>query len=200
MNDTALAPDCIAFLGTERIGRGTPSEILPAVKAALDADGTVPVLVFDAVTSELAELDLHGTLAEALARLPHQAAPTASASAPVAAPAPRAPGRPKLGVVGREVTLLPRHWEWLATQPGGASVTLRKLVERARKESVDADRARQARDATYRFMYAMAGDEAGFEDASRALFAGDRERFEAALGDWPADVRAHVLELAEGAL
>src|ERR1700739_3037247 len=43
------------------------------------------------------------------------------------------PGRPKLGVVAREVTLLPRHWDWLATQPGGGSVALRKLVGEARR-------------------------------------------------------------------
>ncbi len=71
---------------------------------------------------------------------------------------PRGRGRPKLGVVAREVTLLPRHWDWLNAQPGGASVALRKLVEQARRANGDADRARAAREAAYHFMSAMAGD------------------------------------------
>ena len=113
-----------------------------------------------------------------------------------APPAPRSPGRPKLGVVAREVTLLPRHWEWLAAQPGSASVTLRKLVEAARKASTDADLMREARDATYRFTLVMAGNEVGFEEATRALYAGDRERFEYHLASWPADVRDHALRVS----
>jgi hypothetical protein len=112
----------------------------------------------------------------------------------------RPPGRPKLGVVGREVTLLPRHWEWLATQPGGASVTLRRLVEEARRAGGDEERKRQARDAAYRFMFAVAGNEPGFEEASRALFAGDQSRFEEETERWPADVREHARTLARDAI
>src|SRR5262245_3846770 len=108
----------------------------------------------------------------------------------------RRPGRPKLGVVAREVTLLPRHWEWLGAQPGGASVALRKLVEEARRANGDADRARAARDAAYRFMSVMAGNLAGFEEASRALFADDRRRFVGLVAGWPDDVRDHVVRLA----
>lgn len=106
---------------------------------------------------------------------------------------------PGAGVVGREVTLLPRHWEWLGSQPGGASVTLRKLVERARKENAGADRVRRAREVAYRFLPAMAGDRPGFEEATRALFAGDEEKFEAETAGWPADVRGYARALAAGA-
>jgi hypothetical protein len=105
---------------------------------------------------------------------------------------PRKPGRPKLGVVAREVTLLPRHWDWLAAQPGGASVALRKLVEAARKVLSEEDQRRASQEATYRFMQVMAGNEAGFEDAARALFAGDTHRFEVLIQSWPDDVRDHV--------
>jgi hypothetical protein len=108
---------------------------------------------------------------------------------------PRRRGRPRLGVVAREVTLLPRHWAWLATQPGGASVALRRLVDDARRAGAGRDRARQARDAAYRFMHALAGDLPGFEEASRALFAGDRDRFAAAVASWPPDVREHATKL-----
>jgi len=105
-------------------------------------------------------------------------------------------GRPKLGVVAREVTLLPRHWEWLAAQPGGASVALRKLVEHALRENRGADRQRQSRDASYKFMTALAGDQPGFEEAIRALYAGNRGQFDQHVDGWPADVRAHAKKMA----
>jgi uncharacterized protein len=114
--------------------------------------------------------------------------------------APRGPGRPKLGVVAREVTLLPRHWQWLSGQPGGASVALRKLVDAARHANSAKDRVRQSQEAAYRFMSAMAGDAPGFEEAARSLFAGDARRFEQCLGAWPEDVRDHTRTLAENAL
>ena len=113
---------------------------------------------------------------------------------------PRGPGRPKLGVVAREITLLPRHWDWLNTQPGGASVALRKLVEQARHASEGKDRIRQSQEATYRFMVAMAGDRPGFEEATRALFAGDSDRFDREIASWPIDVRDHARQLAAIAL
>jgi len=108
----------------------------------------------------------------------------------------RRPGRPKLGVVGREVTLLPRHWAWLGAQRGGASATLRRLVDRARKDSADEERVRRSQDAAYRFMSAMVGDEAGFEEAARALFAADGERFRAQAQPWPPDLREYACGLA----
>jgi hypothetical protein len=110
----------------------------------------------------------------------------------------RAPGRPKLGVTAREVTLMPRHWDWLGAQPGGASVALRKLVERALRANGDEDRIRQVREAAYRFMTAMAGDAPGYEEALRALFAGDHSRLRRIVAKWPADVREHALALTLG--
>src|SRR5579863_6549713 len=124
-------------------------------------------------------------------------APVSDESAhPSDASAPRGRGRPKLGVVAREVTLLPRHWDWLASQPGGASVALRKLVEEARRANGDRDRHRAARDAAYHFMSAMAGNFNGFEEASRALFADDRGRFGELIAAWPDDIRDHIVALA----
>ena len=116
-----------------------------------------------------------------------------------AVPAPRGPGRPKLGVVPREVTLLPRHWDWLGSQPGGASVSLRKLVEKALRASAEPDRLREATESAYRFMHALAGNEAGFEEASRALFAGELARLQAEVANWPPEVRSHLLDLASRA-
>ena len=140
-----------------------------------------------------------GAVSTVLRRVPAQAK-TEPAPAEDAAPqAERTPGRPKLGVVAREVTLLPRHWEWLAGQPAGASVALRKLVEHARRASKEADRVRAAQESAYRFMTTMAGDQPGYEEAIRALFAGDLERLRQFVAKWPRDVRNHVLALAEAA-
>ena len=99
-------------------------------------------------------------------------------------------------MVAREVTLLPRHWDWLGTQPGGASVALRKLVEEARRVNADKDRLRQSQEAAYRFMSPMAGHLPGFEEATRALFAPDAARFHALIAPWPNDVREHTTTLA----
>jgi uncharacterized protein len=190
-NPSTNQPSAIAFAGTRCLAAGNLQEVALAVKAFVDAiepeDVPPAVLVFDRQTSRPIELDLRGSTAEVLARLE-----------PAATVVERGPGRPKLGVVAREVTLLPRHWEWLNEQPGGASVTLRKLVESARRTNAEADRERVTRDAVYRFMVVMAGDLPGFEEASRALFAGALALFEQLIAAWPPDVSRHILELLDG--
>jgi uncharacterized protein len=189
----------IAFARQERIAIGEPVDVTTRVKSFLDGQPEVPLFILDADSSQPIEVDLRGSLAAVLARLP---APAVVAPAPGALPAealPRGPGRPKLGVVAREVTLLPRHWDWLGTQPGGASVALRKLVEAAQRASVGADRKRAATESAYRFMHALAGNEEGFEDASRSLFAGQLDRLTHDVASWPHDVQAHLLELARRA-
>jgi hypothetical protein len=181
-----------AFEGQRRLASGALGEVALAVKRA--GQGAGPVAIFSDGTGRAIDLDLRGSDDEIVARLP--AAVTAS-TAPDAQPTePRGRGRPKLGVVAREVTLLPRHWEWLNAQPGGASVALRKLVDEARRATGDKDRQRAARDAAYHFMSAIAGDFANFEDASRALFAGDRRRLAALIAPWPDDIRDHIVKLA----
>lgn len=189
---------CIAFHGARLVAKGDLRTVALATKRLVDAEDPAGLLVFDARTSEPVEIDFRGAAEEVLARLPQPSSAGADPGEAEAADAPRAPGRPRLGVVAREVTLLPRHWEWLASRPGGASVTLRKLVEAARKASAEEDRRTAARESAFRFMNAMGGNEEGFEEACRALFAPDRSRFEAALAAWPPDVRDHALALAEG--
>jgi uncharacterized protein len=183
-----------AFEGQQRLASGPIDEVALAVKGNTRPNSS-PIAIFNDATGRAIDLDLRGTTDEVLARLPR---PALAAAEPNAAPAdePRGRGRPKLGVVAREVTLLPRHWEWLSAQPGGASVALRKLVEQARRANGDADRSRAARDAAYHFMSAMAGNLANFEEASRALFADDRRRFAGLIASWPADIRDHVVKLA----
>jgi hypothetical protein len=183
------AVTCTAFQGTRRIAGGELDAILPAIKAAWRADPHAPLLVFEDASSQLAEHDLRDQPAVAPAAREPDAGPTPPTAG-------RGAGRPRLGVVAREVTLLPRHWEWLNRQPGGASVTLRKLVEEARRSGAGRDRAREAQEVTYRFLLAIAGNLPGYEEAMRALFAGRRKRFEELLAVWPADVREHALRLA----
>lgn len=190
-HDTAA----IAFEGHRRIAEGALADVALKAKKAADRSGSGPVLPFNSETSEPIEVDFRGTGKDVLARL---TAPSGSAPAPVA-DAPRGPGRPKLGVVPREVTLLPRHWDWLNAQPGGASVALRKLVEDARKTSGTRDRKRARQEAAYRFMSAMAGNMPGYEEATRALFAGERRRFDALTQPWPPDIRDHARQLAAAA-
>ena len=186
---------CTAFAGPGRIASGELRHVALKAKQAFDAGK--PVQVFEDASGRVVELPLELPAGDLLKRL---AEPAASA-VPVAAkpPPPRGPGRPKLGVVAREVTLLPRHWDWLAAQPGGASVALRKLVEDARKAAADGDRRRVAQEAAYRFMQAMAGDLPGYEEATRALFAGDAARFEERTAAWPEDIREHASLLAADA-
>jgi uncharacterized protein len=208
---------CTAFQGNSMIASGELKAVALAAKNAIDATSLTgdqsAVLIFSDATSEIIELDWRGTVAEFMAKfealallqdyqtsqnppqntLQTELVPEVSSTDAVTV---RGPGRPKLGVVAREVTLLPRHWDWLATQTGGASVALRKLVEVARKESVLKDRVRRASAVTYKFMSTMAGHEPGFEEASRALFSQNRELFEHLTTNWSKDVNIHLKKLS----
>ena len=172
-----MSPTYTAFDGGRRLAGGALPDIALAIKRAQESGAAGPLLIFDDGTGRSRDVDTRGSDAEVVARL-----------------VPR--GRPRLGVVAREVTLLPRHWEWLASQPGGASVALRKLVEAARRDVTGSDERRQAQERAYHFMTAMAGDLRGFEEATRALFANDATGFAAHIAAWPPDVRAHALQLA----
>ncbi len=177
----------IAFAGRQCLAEGDATTVALAIRQAQDAGEASPVHVFEDATGRPVDLDLRGTPDDIRARYA------------LIEPPPRGPGRPKLGVVAREITLLPRHWDWLAAQPGGASVALRRLVDEARHASEASDRLREAREAAYRFMSAMAGNEPHYEEAIRALFAGDEGKFALMTADWPPDIRRHVHKLAQAA-
>lgn len=185
MSDLFSKP-CTVFDGAKRLASGPLSDVAPFFKKALEKGGE-SVFLFDDATGRAFDIDIRGTNAEMLSRLQRSSS---------RANEERGPGRPKLGVIAREVTLLPKQWEWLAAQPGGASVTLRKLVDEARRGPKA--RARAARDAAYHFMSAMAGDRAGFEEATRALYTDDRGRFASLISGWPKDIREHAARLAFG--
>ena len=203
-----LSTRCTAFAGDRLIAAGPLRHVALAAWQARAADPDVPLLIFDDAGQRQVEIDLRGSMAELVQRL--AALPEDGAAEPATvdaagtqaseAPAKRPRGRPKLGVVAREVTLLPRHWQWLNAQPGGASVALRKLVVVAPRGLDGDDQRRLAQEATYRFIQAAAGNAPGFEEAARALFAGDLVRFEDVVAAWPADVRDHATMLAGRAL
>jgi hypothetical protein len=181
-----------AFEGVRRLAAGPLAEIAPVIQRA-ERQASEPIAIFSDASGRAIDLDLRGSVDEMLAWLANSAKKSEEQTPPSE---PRGRGRPKLGVVAREVTLLPRHWEWLNAQPGGASVALRKLVDEARRANGDRDRQRAARDAAYHFMSAMAGNLKNFEEASRALFADDRRKFTGLVAAWPADIRDHVVKLA----
>jgi hypothetical protein len=185
------------FDGHRRIESGPLETVALVVKHAIESGAAGPVLIFDDTTGRSIEIDTRGSDQEMLARL---AQPTTTNDRAVSARVsePRGRGRPKLGVVSREVTLLPRHWEWLTAHPGGASVALRKLVDEARRTHGEKDRCRSAQERAYHFMSAMAGDMPSFEEAARALFANDQSRLRELVAAWPEDVRDHAIELAFG--
>ena len=179
------SPQIIAFNEDRCIASGDIVDVAARVKQILSPQSQI--LLFDLETSRPVEIDFRGSVADVTTRLKNALSPE---------PAPRGPGRPKLGVVAREVTLLPRHWEWLAAQPGGASVTLRKLIEDARRKTAAKDDARERQESVHRFLSAIAGDKPHYEDALRALYANDGARFHTLIADWPTDVRRHVERLA----
>lgn len=182
-----------AFANFKKVAGGDAIAVATKVKHILKNDPKTQVLIFDNLTSNQIEIDFRGTPENVIRRLEEVFSDTDATKK-------AGPGRPKLGVTAKEVTLLPDHWEWLARQPGGASVTLRRLIEDAKKKNQAKDLVRQAQEATHKFMTAMAGDLPQYEEALRALYAGETKKFEKMLAEWPKDIREHTRELADKAL
>jgi hypothetical protein len=174
-----------SFVGNELVASGDRDHILTAMKLRFDREGSPVILTFEDQTGRQVDFDLRGTLADVLER-----------ARPVQ---PRVgPGRPKLGVVAREVSLLPRHWEWLEEQPSGASAAIRRLVDEARKREPGESQLQKAIEAAGRFLSAMAGNLPGYEEATRSLYARNGARFAELIRDWPPDIRTHAQRLVQG--
>lgn len=187
----SLNPDhaYTAFRGSRILASGALDEVALAMQRA-GASTQATLLVFSDATGDQVDLDLRGSGEDVRSR--YRAATPGQEDA-----SPRGRGRPRLGVISREVTLLPDQWAWLASQPGGASVTLRKLVQHARRSGHERERQRRAQERSYKVMVALAGDRPGFEEAARALFASDMQALRARVDAWPRDIRRHVLQLAD---
>lgn len=182
-------PTYTAFAGDRMIASGDVKTMLVQTKACLDAGETSQILIFEDHTGKQVDFDFRGAPEEVLARLD---------SHPLFAAEPKrqtGPGRPKLGIVCREVALLPRHWEWLEQQPNGISAALRRLVDDARKQDPEKEQTRATRDAISRFMTAMAGNLPNYEEALRALYAGNDDQFHLLIKDWPDGIRTHIENL-----
>jgi hypothetical protein len=194
--------ECIAFAGSRCIASGDLLHVALKTKEIIDSEENEAILIFKTSNSLPIELDFRGSLDQFKQRLhelsinQHINGKDPSLGEVAQQEISRRPGRPKLGVIPREVTLLPRHWEWLANQPGGASGTLRKLVEAAKRTNINKDEKRQSQECTYRFISAMAGNFPGFEEATRALFAADATRFNVMIDAWPVDIKNHAKKMA----
>jgi hypothetical protein len=187
--ETTQAPTTTfsAFRGHAQIASGSIIDVAMAIRALHEQGDATLILIFDDLNGRQIEFDFSGSMDDVARR--YGGVSTGTTDNPTLR---RKPGRPKLGVVGREITLLPRHWAWLETQRGGPSATLRRLVDQARAASGDRDRIREAQDAINRFISATAGNLSGFEEATRALYRGDRQRFDVECARWPTDIRHYV--------
>lgn len=178
-----------AFEGRKRLAQGDLSQVISKVKKRIGDSAHSSVLIFSDSTGRTMDFNFQGSMEDVRKRL--EIFTTATEVAPSTGP-----GRPRLGVVCREVSLLPRHWEWLATQPRGASATLRTLVEEARKKSGGETSVRKAQERTYQAMSILAGDLVGYEEALRALYKRDEDAFLSHTKSWVKDVHAYIHELA----
>lgn len=179
-----------AFDGQRILISGRLEEVAIQVRKRLKAQPSASILIFSDTTGKLMDLDLRGSESEMLERLKIFVSPAKEVNSS------SGPGRPKLGVVAREVSLLPRHWEWLSTQSGGASATLRRLVEEAKKSTSGTERMKNAQERTHKFMSALAGDLPNYEEALRALYAKDKGKFQSLTKEWPTDIRQYARSLA----
>ena len=177
-------PTYTAFADCRLVASGTREEVLRATRKHLDRDGT-PVLIWEDASGRQVDFDFRGTIDQVIER----ASTTVKSR----------PGRPRLGVVSREISLLPRHWDWLESQPNGISAAIRRLVDDARRNETGIERGRHVRNAISKFLWAIAGDFPNFEEVARALHAREDSRLEALMSGWPADVRAHVFKRLEHA-
>jgi len=188
--NTAAAPSCTAFDHTRLLASGSYLDVALAVRGHVRRHADACVLVFDDTTGRPIDFDLRVSKEDVFARLVRR-------FPRVQGNGRRPAGRPKIGVVAREVTLFPRHWEWLAEQPGGTSAALRRLVEDARRAGLtDKMKLRKLHERTYHFMSAMAGNYPNFEEASRALFANNMSRLKELIADWPPDIGSHIMRLS----
>jgi uncharacterized protein len=185
-----IAHGYTAFAGDRMVAAGALQDIVPRLKRMLGKAGSDPVRIFSDLTGGTLDFNFHGTEKDVLKRL------ETFVGGSEGGPASQGPGRPKLGVVSREVSLLPRQWEWLALQPGGASAVLRRLVDEAKRKAAEGNAVKQCQERAYRFMTESGGDLPGYEEAIRALYRKDKKSFLLRLEGWPPDLKTHILRLA----
>lgn len=180
-----------AFLNGNLLAQGNLEDVVLKIKKQMGKADHSEALLFNDSTGKVIDFNYQGSKEDVEKRLEVYKTPTSVST-------PTGPGRPKLGVVSREVSLLPRHWEWLAAQPGGASATLRLLIEEARKKTESSVSIKQLQERTYQVMFTLAGDLEGYEESVRALYKKDRKSFLEHQNTWPSDVKKYILKVAQG--
>jgi len=197
-------PQVVGFVGWELVARGTLDEVVAACRLASAQRPNQRTAFFDDVSGHAVE----APVAPTATRSPSEGVSPIVRSAPAAereasdATGPqrkRGPGRPRLGVVSREVSLLPRHWEWLSAQRGGTSATLRRVIDAARKADGGTTERRRTIDAAHRFLWDIAGDLPCFEELTRALYAEQFQRVADLSCSWPTGVRQQLLRFVDRA-
>jgi uncharacterized protein len=179
-----------AFEGSKKLFSGSLAEIVLKIKKRIGKADHSSVVIFSDSTGKTIDFNFQGSERDVERRLEIFVDEKRTKESV-------GPGRPKLGVVSREVSLLPRHWEWLASQSGGASATLRNLIEEAKKKSAAGSQVKQAQERTYKIMHAVAGDFRGFEEALRALYKKDQKMFLEIIVTWPKDISDYIKDLSE---
>lgn len=180
-----------AFEDHKILSKGSLEDVVLKVKKRFEKSPASQIVIYSDATGKSMDFNFHGSEKEVLKRLEVYTTPESATAVS------SGPGRPKLGVISREVSLLPKHWEWLATQSGGASNTLRKLVEESMKKTSGVNTVKTAQERTYKFMSVEAGDLENYEEALRALYRKDKERFSSEIKTWPRDVQKHIIELSK---
>jgi hypothetical protein len=179
-----------AFGNGKLIVHGGLDDVVTKIKRWYDKYSNGTLLVFNDFTGKTMEFDLRGSEKEVLQKiemfLPQEIVVVSAR-----------PGRPKLGVVTREVSLLPQHWEWLASQPEGASAALRKLVEGAKKNLVMKESVKQVQERAYKIMSILAGDLPQYEEALRSLYRRNEENFKQHIASWSPDIKDYVMKTVE---
>lgn len=176
-----------AFDAHSLIAYGDLAEVVLKIKGSIGKASISTILIFSDITGKTIDFNFHGSKQEILKRL------EVYTSVQDAEPS-SGPGRPKLGVVSREVSLLPRHWEWLATQRGGASATIRTLIEDTMKKASAGQSAKQIQDRVYQIMSVLAGDLSDYEEALRAMYKKDKKSFLGYIEGWPKDVQNYLVK------
>ena len=185
--DVATKDTFSAYGPTSCIGQGELTDVALAAHRFLRTHPDQSALILQDSTCQIIDLDLSGD--EALLERKANHYPIRS----------QAPVPDSKDPITGEITLLPRHWQWLAEQGGNASATLRRLIDEARrdpKQKAD-NECRRRQQLTYRFCQALCGDFQGYEDALRALYAADKDSFKTHISTWPADFALRAEALAE---
>jgi hypothetical protein len=181
-----------AFNNTDLFHQGDLSEVVLKIKDHIGKAENTTITVFSDATGKTIDFNFQGTKKDVQKRLDVFVSESSLTNTITG------PGRPKLGVISREISLLPTHWEWLSTQPGGASAILRRLVDEARKKSLNTPSIKSIQEKTHRFISAIAGDLEGYEEVLRAMYRKDEDQFLIHMSSWPNDLKTHALFLSKG--